>query len=105
MMWEWKFRWIREWFEWELNQINGFREEISHYGPSTQEQDTWEWKGEQTKIFTVKSAYNIIQNNTNGKHIEFFKTIWKLKVIPSALHFVWRVGLNCVATKDNLVKR
>lgn len=90
----------------ELNQVNWFMKEISEYKLSTQEQNTWEWKGEKNKFFIVKTAYIIIQNNCNGKQIDFsFITIWELKVIPCALQFVWQVGFICVITKNNLGKR
>jgi len=50
------------------------------------------------------SAYNIILNNCNWEQIDFFKIIWELKAIHNALHFVWRVGLNCVAQKIIKIK-
>jgi len=38
---------------------------------NTNHQNTWEWKGEETKILTVKSTYNIIQNNFYREQIDF----------------------------------
>jgi len=58
-------------------------------------------KRDQYDNFTAKFAYEILHKNTVGG-IKFFKTICKVKAIPSVIHFVWRMRVNGVSTRDNL---
>jgi len=32
-----------------------------------------------------------------------FVTLWNVKVLPSSQHFVWKVILNRVVTKENII--
>lgn len=61
---------------------------------------------------TVHSAYHVIHSNStdvvdiNGSSLQhLWPTIWKSKLWLKVQAFVWRLGTNSIATKENLVKR
>jgi len=67
--------------------------------------DLWVWSEEANENYSVKIAYNDIQNVTNVQESEVFKKLWSLKVSPFALHFCWKTLLGRISTKENLKKR
>jgi len=56
-------------------------------------------------VYLVKSAYNIIRNINIDEDVDLYGQLWKIKVLPSTLHFAWKLMINKVATRDNLIKR
>jgi len=89
--WERKLKWRREWFDWELHQVEYFRNELIRYLPKIQGQDSWIWKGEDMDTYTVKSGYKILQNIITGKKDEFFELLWRTSTIPNVKQFIWRI--------------
>jgi len=41
-------------------------QEISQNIPTTKDKDTWVWKGDKTKDFTIKYLDSTLQNNSDG---------------------------------------
>jgi len=40
-IWEWNFEWMREWFEWEANQLANLKEQIVTKIPNNGTNDLW----------------------------------------------------------------
>ena len=65
----------------------------------------WMWNNGKDMIYTVKSAYNLLQGSCPSNKTQFFEGFWRVKVIPSAKFFVWRTILNGVPAMINLRHR
>jgi hypothetical protein len=93
-------KWRRELFQWELQTLNQ-----TAGGKYTEASDCWWWKQDQGGKYTVKTTY---KGQLNGRtHIPdlFLAKIWN-KLLPLKLcGFVWRLALNRVLTKANLVNQ
>jgi len=46
-----------------------------------------------------------LHNKEDSEKEEYFQTIWRSNTIPNVKNFIWRIGLNNIATKDNLKHR
>jgi len=103
--WVWEFRWRREWFEREKLMVEEFMSIISQVPLHQGTKDKRFWNDPPTFSFSVKSAYNKLANHTIGRGLEVFEHLWDLKVMPSAMFYVWRAFSNRIATKQNLQRR
>ena len=92
--WEWKFRWRREWFEWEKTMVEEFMSIISQVSLYQGLEDKRLWNNPPLFSFSVKSAYNKLANPTSGGGLGVFEHLWDLKVMPSALFYMWRAFSN-----------
>uniref|UniRef100_A0A803PEK6 Reverse transcriptase domain-containing protein n=1 Tax=Cannabis sativa TaxID=3483 RepID=A0A803PEK6_CANSA len=64
------------------------------------------WSFDSSGLYSVKSAYNILQQ-INGRWSEeeasaFWKSLWKLKIPPKIKNLMWRAGTNCLPTMTHL---
>ena len=107
--WVWQIEWRREWFSWEYEIINTFMDELKTVKIDAYRNDEWLWLGDNSNSFTVNSAYNVLlcQNTllpqlSPSFNFDFF---WRLKALPSAHYFAWRVLTGKIATYDNLLHR
>ncbi|XP_074326550.1 uncharacterized protein LOC141664498 [Apium graveolens] len=70
------------------------------------ELDKWYWRREKLGIYSVKSAYTIIQENNPYQDdygdTGFWRRLWNLKVPPKVKTFIWKAATNCLPTKDLL---
>uniref|UniRef100_A0A803QIZ4 Reverse transcriptase domain-containing protein n=1 Tax=Cannabis sativa TaxID=3483 RepID=A0A803QIZ4_CANSA len=69
--------------------------------------DCWSWSNDSKGCFTVKSAYNLLQDD---KHLHsgpnnsgFWRKLWQLKIPPKVKNFLWRASNDCLPTCLNLV--
>uniref|UniRef100_A0A803PHD5 Reverse transcriptase zinc-binding domain-containing protein n=1 Tax=Cannabis sativa TaxID=3483 RepID=A0A803PHD5_CANSA len=64
----------------------------------------WTWNKECSGLYTVKSAYWWLQNQSlvPGLDDGIWKAYWKIKVQPKVLHFGWRALTATLATKVEL---
>ncbi|KAF4392707.1 hypothetical protein G4B88_029446 [Cannabis sativa] len=68
--------------------------------------DYWYWFVEKNGLYSVRSAYQLIQDQklppaSSEGHL-FWKKMWSLKVPPKTKDLVWRAASNCLAIKVNL---
>ncbi|XP_030487389.1 uncharacterized protein LOC115704315 [Cannabis sativa] len=60
--------------------------------------DHWAWVGEKSGHYSVKSAYNLLQNQKNSRSGEnnsgFWRKLWHLKIPPKVKNFMWRAVSN-----------
>lgn len=55
--------------------------------------------------FTVKSCYNYLLTRRNRSPSFDWRPWWKMKLPQRLLLFGWKIGRNCLPTKDNLIRR
>ncbi|KAK2372488.1 hypothetical protein QL285_073614 [Trifolium repens] len=108
--WRWEFRWRRELFVWEEEQLREFLESIATFFPSGIH-DRWIWLEDDTSDFSVNSAYLLLAREFNQPVVHdavlnlVFKKIWKSGAPSKVGAFAWQLLLNRIPTKDNLLKR
>uniref|UniRef100_A0A803R596 Reverse transcriptase zinc-binding domain-containing protein n=1 Tax=Cannabis sativa TaxID=3483 RepID=A0A803R596_CANSA len=70
------------------------------------EDDFWYWFAERNGLYSVRSAYQLIQDHKQPpiptEDHRFWNKLWSLKVPPKTKDLVWRAASNCLATKVNL---
>ncbi|XP_068461617.1 uncharacterized protein [Phaseolus vulgaris] len=59
----------------------------------------------ETTMFSVKSAYGILKEEGGEEDSRLYKSLWRIKALPSAHVTTWRVIENKVASKVNLERR
>lgn len=68
--------------------------------------DLWCWIFERDGSYSVKSAYNFLNNSqaegNHGQH-SLLKLIGSLKVPLKVKHMLWRASFNILPTCDNLL--
>ena len=81
---------------------------------TTPQPDSLIWPTERNGHYSVKTGYSalceeplVVEDETNNSeaHINFWKGIWKLKVLGKIKHFLWKSCTNSLPTKVNLLKR
>ncbi|XP_060969989.1 uncharacterized protein LOC115713780 [Cannabis sativa] len=66
--------------------------------------DTLTWAYEASGIYSVKSAYKLLQqvngrwDNDDDAASTFWATMWRLKIPPKVKNTLWRAGKNCLPT-------
>lgn len=74
--------------------------------PVNKNEDTWYWKFDKLGLYSVKSAYDSIQDEKFGPvsadNSGFWRQLWNLKIPPKVKHFLWRAVTGSLPTKDNL---
>ncbi|XP_060964543.1 uncharacterized protein LOC115704339 [Cannabis sativa] len=73
----------------------------------TVQTDCWSWSKDCTGLYSVKSAYGWLQNQSNvpGLDTGFWKVFWKIKVQPKVLQFAWRALTDTLAMKVQLTTK
>jgi len=61
------------------------------------------WNGDPKGFFSVKSAYGLLANQGTGPSDDVFRLLWKTKAFPKALIIAWRILLDRIPTRHNLV--
>jgi len=103
--WVWNLQWRREWFEWEKDTVANLMREVEGTTLLRDREDERIWNDDETKVYTVNSAYKKLNKSNGTQQENLFELFWKMKALPSAQYFAWRVIINRVATYDNLQNR
>ena len=104
--WEWFLLWRRLLFEAEIGMSANFLEEIQGVTINAHQQDKWVWLNDPSGIYTVHSAYNLLDNGSRDENLDgAFKDIWKLKIPSKAAFFAWGLIWDRLSTKSNLCRR
>jgi hypothetical protein len=71
--------------------------------------DTTTWRYEINGLYSVRSAYRAIINNTDvllqHRVPGHWSTIWKLKLSPKIKNFLWHICRNCLPTRLRLLAK
>ena len=102
--WWWGLNWRRDRFEWESNLESELLSILSMATMCKEAQDRLIWRGDPKGMFTVKSAYSIMANHVDTRG-GMFSSLWQAKDKPKVLTTAWRILLDRVPTRANLIRR
>lgn len=72
-------------------------------------QDVIVWKKEQTGVYSVRSAYRMLQEQKGKWSLQhnngIWKCLWKIKAPPKSLNLVWRALSGCLPTMSQLLQK
>ncbi|PNX78963.1 ribonuclease H, partial [Trifolium pratense] len=67
------------------------------------------WADSLHGLYSVKSGYNMLLNDTgrsvNDLHQDGWKCLWKIHAPPKAKHLIWRICKKCLPTRIRLQER
>nr|KYP49479.1 hypothetical protein KK1_028760 [Cajanus cajan] len=101
----WNWCWRRDLFQWEEDQLQLLYLELQSVKLSEEKFDGWRWKHDSGGSYSVKSAYQVIINQSIYVDFPMYRYLWS-KLIPSKVSsFGWRVILDRITTKKKIIKR
>ncbi|KAF1871323.1 hypothetical protein Lal_00020115 [Lupinus albus] len=107
--WEWNFSWRRNFFTLELDIVNTFFDELKQVSLQLNKTDSWEWKLEKTKQYSVRSAYRSITlpeaSQPKSSSTKLTHTLWRSKAPLKVTYFAWRLFQDRIPTKDALSRK
>lgn len=108
--WEWEWRWRRDFFVWKEESYEMFQGILKEVSPSKVTEDEWFWKEGNLGVYSVKSAYQLISSSnsllTYGTIANpLFRNLWKCNVPSKVIALSWRIILNRLQIRENLLKR
>uniref|UniRef100_A0A803Q5Q9 Uncharacterized protein n=1 Tax=Cannabis sativa TaxID=3483 RepID=A0A803Q5Q9_CANSA len=76
---------------------------------SSSTSDMWYWLKDESGMFTIKSAYAMLQSLKTSSILPdnsgFWHQLWQLKLPPKVLNFLWRASSNSLPTRFQLSSR
>ena len=104
--WRFKPNWRRERFEWEARMEEELMSILDTGNICQETQDRLVWRGDPKGAFSVKSAYQILTQQTAYVPMDsIYRALWQAKAMPKALITAWRVILDRLPTTANLIRR
>ncbi|GAU29337.1 hypothetical protein TSUD_227080 [Trifolium subterraneum] len=99
------WRWRRGLRAWEEDLVKECITRLSNVFMQVTEQDKWVWKLHPSSCYNVKSAYSYLTES--DVHLnEDYNRFMRVKSLPLKVNlFMWRLFLNKLPTKDNLLRR
>nr|KYP58018.1 hypothetical protein KK1_004308 [Cajanus cajan] len=100
--WNWCWRW--QLFQWEQSQLSLLMLDLTCVQMNDTNDDSWKWSTDPRGLYSVKSTYYVIVNASIFAEISLHKFIW-CRLVPSKVScFAWKVMLDRIPTKVNLVE-
>ena len=85
---------------WEMESVSKFLDLLYSAPSMGQGEEKICWKQAGSKVFQVRSFYSVLSMKDS---VQFpWKCIWKSRVPPRVVFFVWTVALGKILTADNL---
>ncbi|KAL5141585.1 hypothetical protein HKD37_09G024901 [Glycine soja] len=103
--WCWDLKWRRNLFDYEQHTAVTFMEAITDIQIQPYMQDIRVWKANRSGIYSTKSAYKLLKTTTPIMEANILKIVWNLNVPPRAAIFSWRLILDRLPTRGNLLRR
>jgi hypothetical protein len=99
----WNFSFIRDFIDWEMDEVLNFFTLIHSKIPSHEGPDVMRWTLRQHGRFDAKSFYHALIGKIN---IQFpWKAIWWVKAPRRVAFFVWTAAWGKILTCNNLMRR
>ncbi|GKV18960.1 hypothetical protein SLEP1_g29268 [Rubroshorea leprosula] len=104
--WKWILEWRRTLFEWEEEDAKQLKRTIENVTITPGQPDKWEWIHSIEGHYSTKTAYlMLVKQRREPEEAKLFKRIWS-KILPSKVAaFNWKVILDRIPKKINLLKR
>lgn len=103
--WVWNFLWLRGLEDDCANQLSSLLKILASFSPIRGQKDKWVWIKEGNGIYSVCSAYETLAFDLYLEEDYSFKSLWKALAPSNAIAVGWKVLLNRIQTKDNLIQR
>lgn len=104
-VWHWKLLWRRPLAGREIQWEEALLCEIGSKQLFANVPDAWTWLPSTNGIYSVQSAYLLLQESSLTDVDEIFMQIWKSYAPSNVKAFAWRVLLDRIACRENLLKR
>lgn len=105
IVWKLRLSWRRARFDWESLQEEDLLRYICVSIMNREVKDQQLWGGDGASAFSVKSAYAYIPSHGLGDQTSLFNQLWQAKTFPNALVIAWRILLDRIPTRSNLIGR
>ena len=103
--WQWQLEWRRARFEWEVVLEEEMLRYVEKGSMNKEVNDCILWRGDALGVFSVKSAYDCMNSQVSSTTNSVFKMLWQTEARPSAQTTAWKVLLDRLPTKGNLIRR
>ncbi|XP_057456557.1 uncharacterized protein LOC130747595 [Lotus japonicus] len=103
--WHWDFRWSATVVGSLENQRSKMMNIVSAFSLLQGRSDTWWWVKERNGLYSVHSAYESIADNGFSEDEFVFRIVWKILAPSNAQALGWKILINRIPTKDNLLHR
>lgn len=108
--WCWNWAWRRSFFDWEVGIFEELQGILTQVCVQQDVEDTWVWKPDPLRGFSVKSAYSTFYNSANTILLDLdaeriFHKLWQCSVPSKILVFAWRLLQDRLPTREALLKR
>lgn len=104
-LWDWKLRWRRPLRGRELAWEQSLLQELRSMSLREGCPDLWSWEVAADGIYSVSSAYSFLQERDQPVLDPCFAALWKSFCSSSVKGFAWRLLLDRIPSKENLLKR
>lgn len=101
----WSFTWRRNLSSRERNLLEELCLQLDRAPLVESVPDGWVWTAESNGVFSVQSAYRELQGSGSEIVDSIYQQIWNSKAPSNVCGFIWRVMLERIATKVNLLRR
>ncbi|GAU35782.1 hypothetical protein TSUD_56590 [Trifolium subterraneum] len=99
------WKWRRRLFAWEEELVAQCVGVLANFVLQSDVSDRWVWKLHPSQSYSVRSAYSYL-TMSDGSPVEDVASFLWVKSVPLKVNiFVWRLFLNRLPTKDNLLRR
>ncbi|GKV38790.1 hypothetical protein SLEP1_g46663 [Rubroshorea leprosula] len=101
----WNWKWRRSLFTWETDMLQDLLSTVQGTKLKQGEDDCFVWNHDPTGKYSVRSAYNLLNQKQDDRPDHKFKLIWDSKTPLKISAFAWKALQNRIPTKENLLKR
>lgn len=78
---------------------------VSNYQLIEGTPDWWLWNKDEGGLYSVKSAFLVLQGEVIEPNDKVFHKLWSIKAPSNVLSLAWNMLINRVQTKENLIRR
>ncbi|GKU89787.1 hypothetical protein SLEP1_g3881 [Rubroshorea leprosula] len=104
--WRWNLTWRRTLHQWEDETAKELQTMIEKVRISPGSADNWEWIHSPDGKYSTATAYALLTNQRREEEeAEMYKSIWNPSIPSKVAAFNWKVSLDRIPTKLNLLKR
>lgn len=108
--WTWGLTWKRQLNPNEEESLHSLETILVDVHLVAESHDRWKWSLHNSKLFTVSSCYSfamslVNQTQMNSDILDILSIVWKVPVPSKVALFCWRLLLDRLPTKDNLIRR
>lgn len=74
--WFWKFEWQRGLLDRDVGRVEEMIQKFGSFSPKVSNKDSWCWVKEGSGLYSVSSAYEVLQDGSGMEERRAFRHIW-----------------------------